>query len=401
MGKNLAQEGLGSKEWKTLSKFMKIFFVGQLLGLTTLNSILTYLGISNNGLQISYKLLRKKISNKLIIKIFEILFEKQISQKMQEMQIKHRSNFSRELVTVVLDDSVFRQWLDSLKAEKNYMGYYGKFFSGQYGRVLYGLKVVTLGLSIDNVFYPLYLGMVKKYLKTDKEQPENAINVACNLVRKWGTFIKRNNLNLLKTNNLHFSCDNGYNNIKLSNSCKENGLIFVSVPKKTEKVVIEKQEIKLKDLIEQRFISKEKSHQEKSEKPFIMRIRAVYLAHQKEVVLLLFRLNNSKKVSVIYCTDVCIFSKTLRRHWFQRTYIEQFFRLLKHSMKIQQSNSRNKAMFEEKLLCFFFIALHIQKMLRFCKKNQPKNFKKYGFETLQKTCRRDSSFTDLLQGFAS
>ncbi|TAF31269.1 MAG: hypothetical protein EAZ67_13125 [Cytophagales bacterium] len=39
--------------------------------------------------------------------------------------------------------------------------------------------------------------------------------------------------------------------------------------------------------------------------------------------MLAFRLNGSNKVSVIYSTSQTIFAKTLRRHWFQRTYIDR------------------------------------------------------------------------------
>ena len=68
-----------------------------------------------------------------------------------------------------------------------------------------------------------------------------------------------------------------------------------------------------------------------------MRFRAFYDSQNREVVLLAFRLNGSKKVSIIYATDKNIKGKTLRRHWFQRTYIEQFFKLLKHYLLIQKS----------------------------------------------------------------
>ena len=55
-----------------------------------------------------------------------------------------------------------------------------------------------------------------------------------------------------------------------------------------------------------------------------------------------------KKVSVIYSPDLKIKAKTLRRRWFQRTHIEQFFRLMKHSLKIQDSKSENQSEFLKK-----------------------------------------------------
>ena len=60
-----------------------------------------------------------------------------------------------------------------------------------------------------------------------------------------------------------------------------------------------------------------------------------------------------------------LFAKTLRRHWFQRTYIEQFFILLKHTLQVSQVTTGAKNDFVLKIFRFFFIALHAQKLVVF------------------------------------
>lgn len=71
-------------------------------------------------------------------------------------------------MTVILDDSIFRQWLTGGKTSDIFEGFYGRFFSGQCGRSVFGFKVVTLGVSISEVFYPLYYELVKKSATKEK-----------------------------------------------------------------------------------------------------------------------------------------------------------------------------------------------------------------------------------------
>ncbi len=136
----------------------------------------------------------------------------------------------------------------------------------------------------------------------------------------------------------------------------------------------------------------------KKKTPFIHRFKATYCAQNREVTLLAFRLNGSKKVSIIYSTEKSVFAKTLRRHWFQRTYIEQFFKLLKHVLKIQEARVKTKNEFHIKLLRFAFVAFHAQKLVKFIRKTF-KQFDKFGFITIQRTLIRDEDFFYILQSF--
>ena len=112
--------------------------------------------------------------------------------------------------------------------------------------------------------------------------------------------------------------------------------------------------------------------------------------------MLFFRLNGSKKVSVIYSISKHIFAKTLRRHWFQRTYIEQFFKMLKHVLQIQEARTKDKKGFEFKLYRFAYVAWHAQKLVRWIRKKM-KHFGRKGFITIQRTLASDPDILYLLQ----
>lgn len=392
------------EQLSTLRKFMELFLVGQLVGLPTLNAILTRYGIISNNHQKKYKSIHKNLSNKILIKIFEFIFENHLSTELQEMLKKDESIWSKKLVTVIIDDSIFRQWLKNFKDVKSFEDCYDKFFSGQFKAPVYGQKVVTLGLSINGILYPLYFGLAKKGKKSGATKAEIATGVAIKLVKKWREFLEKHNLTKLLEKELHFSCDNGYSDLELEQTCQTNGLIYISVPKKSHIILIRNKKHNISNYIEEHYLVAEQEHLEmekhlsKDEKtPFTMRVRATYQAFEnKEVVLLFFRLDGSKNVSCIYSTKINIFAKTLRHHWFQRTYIEQFFRLLKHTLQIAQVITGSRNDFELKIFRFFFIALHAQKLVAFFRKRQPK-YRHVGFQVIQRQLVCDNFFFDLLQ----
>ena len=140
-----------------------------------------------------------------------------------------------------------------------------------------------------------------------------------------------------------------------------------------------------------------KGKQEKI-KPFIYRFKGYYRSKKMNLTLIAFRLNGSRKVSIVYSNSNTIFRKTMRRHWFQRTYIEQFFKILKHVLKIQESTTKDKRNFTFKLLRFMWMGLHVQKLVRVCKKSKRKiDFRNKGFKAIQRCVRKDDALNDLLQ----
>ncbi len=206
---------------------------------------------------------------------------------------------------------------------------------------------------------------------------------------------------------MHFSCDNGYSNNSLSERCKENSLIYISVPKKSHYIEVLGHKRKISEYIQEEFLTLEKKHQDsekeliKEEKtPFVHRFKASYISQNKEVTFLAFRLNGSRKISVIYCPDKNIFAKTLRRPAVRRfDSIEHisnsFFKWLKHVLKIKEARTKNKDEFENKLWKFAFMAWHGQKLIRYLR-SQIKEFAKKSFISLQRILCSDADFLDLL-----
>jgi hypothetical protein len=401
---------MNAKEARQLQKLLRLFLLGQITGLPSLHCIMVRFGITSNREQIKYNELCNKLSNSNIHKMFEFIFEEHLTTVLTNFSDKHTCKWSRNLVTAVLDDSVFKQWLQQQDAKKSYDDCYGRFFSGQVGHVVYGFQVVTFGLVIDEVFYPLYFESVKKQEvklneagKPIPQKGKATVDVAKKLIDKWAIFLKKMKENGLEIPNLHFSCDSGYSDVALSDLCLKSGLIYISVPKMNHKIKYDNTEINLTDWVKEVFIPLENEHKntekdlkEEDKTPFCYRFRAFYKCQNREVTFLAFRLNGSNKVTLIYTTDKNIKGVTLRRHWFQRTYIEQFFKILKHYMTIQASITSNKHQFELKLLRFAFVALHIQLLVKTMKRKLPQ-CKNNGFGFIRILMQSDTDILDLLQ----
>ena len=137
---------------------MSVFYLGQLVDLPSLNAILLAHGITSNRHQCQYNNLCKRLTNNKIRLLFECIFAHVLESKLVELSAKSDSTWSRMEVTAVLDDSIFRQWLENMADD----GYFKSWFSGQIGRTTYGFKVLTFGVVIEGVFYPLFLDFVKK-----------------------------------------------------------------------------------------------------------------------------------------------------------------------------------------------------------------------------------------------
>lgn len=391
---------LSEKDKSLLMKYIKIFFLGQLLGLPTLKSILTKFDKSNQR-QTDFAKLAKRLSHSQIKLIFETAYEQYLIREFQEKAKKHTSNWSREQATVVLDDSVFMTWLSEQEAYEVTANCYGKFFSGQFAKVVFGFQAVCLGVVIDGIYYPLYFECAQKADKTDNEASKKAKGskgVAVRLVQRWGTFYKKLQKLGIKIPQLFLSCDSGYSNKEILETCNANHLNYISVPKKAHVFGKYSTTVKLDAIVED-FLKREKKHLKTNNKePFVYRTTAYYKCLGQDVVLLLFRLNGSKKVSVIYTTNMNTMAVTLRRNWFQRTYIEQFFKILKHVLKIQEARTCNKRDFDFKLFRFSLLALHTQKLVRVIRKSV-KGSIPLGFQTLQRLFSDCANLYDMLNAY--
>jgi hypothetical protein len=389
------------------------------------------------------------LTNKHLHALYEGVFEHILTQQLGVLLSKHTSILSRELVTVVLDDSVFKMWLstqmETLDIEK--CDFYKQAFSGQMQQVVWGYQVVVLGINIGEVFFPLYFECVRKTVasiteeqvkhaakvsnwkeectkrntliaeikekkavsatnqekkevkalrislkalnisikemkdkvkssKPSKKTPEKTA-IAVKLMQKAGVFIEKIRKNHPEMADLNFSCDNGYSHKALLNAAPECHLTYISVPKKGHYFTIDGEKMTLLDYIETVYKPAETTYDAAQKAvttdkklPFAMRIRGHYDALACDVTIFIFRLLNSKKVTAIYTPNKNIFAKTLRRHWFARTQIEQFFKMLKHFMHIAETRPREKHGFEYKMLRFAFIALQIKQFIHILRKKR-------------------------------
>ena len=271
---------------------------------------------------------------------------------------------------------------------------------------------MCLGIHIDGVFYPLFFKLVSRKIADEqgKNTEENACKVAQGLVQKWGAFVSEITKDGFVLPKIPFSCDSGYSDATLSKTCQDNGLIYISVAKKNHIFIFGGEEKKIADLVsdfekqEAEYIknnslnSAQLETKGQDQPPYTWRLPGEYKSQKTKVVLLFFRLNKSKKVSVIYSTHLPIFSKTIRRHWFNRTHIEQFFKLLKHSMKIQNTIVKTKEAFEKKVSIFMFLGFYLQRFVHYARKQYDFGIKrKIGLEAIKRHIIFNADVNQLLE----
>lgn len=470
----VADSTLTESESSMMRNLFQLFMLGQLVELETMRQICVSCGVTNSQHQVCYTSLCTRLSQAQLFQLFEEAFERALQAKLAPMLAQHLSAFSRTSVTLVLDDSVFKRCFSYTKQEsEEFEIYFGCFFSGQFGKAVWGFQVLTFGVSVDNVFYPLYLRCVPKTIKApvvkksekkakkdlfntkkqaiadlrsvisvqkalqateetkntikqgkidlkilvnDLKELKNAskkaknpkniskkIAVAIELVKKWAVFVKKLCVEGRKLPTFYLSCDNGYSDIDLSNAVTNLNIIYISVPKMSQCMTTKDGKTQqIQAYIKHQHAKLEAAHQQgeahlpKAEKsPFVLRLRAHLCTQNRTLTFLFFRLNHSRNVSAIYCTDANIKAKTLRHHWFARTYIEQFFKILKHYLRIQNAKTSSIHDFHCKLFRFTFIALHCQLLLQYIRK-QCKQFKTQGLGTLRIILRAYPDIYDLL-----
>lgn len=343
---------------------MLLLLAGELFGLHTLRQILDAHGIRSNNWSkvyagISYASIEQTISRMLL---------GLVEQHVTELALKSDSTWSRAGVTVVFDDSIFKQWLKDEPIGE----YFAKYFSGQVNGPVYGLRITLCGLCIDDTFYPTHVHLSHKGEDT-KSVGRQLLAKLHGLLHQWSLSYD------LTYPNLFVSADSGFDSVELLDLCEELSKVLpitpICVPKKNHLFQTDSFSGSFQALIEQVYLAKEAAYLEQCHKegrqpePFLMRVRGMYASKGREVTLLIFRLNGSKKVSLVYSTDLNAKSKTLRRRWFQRTLIEQLFRLLKDTLKIQQSKVTGHRGFLRKLWVWLFKAVHCQLFRNYCRRH--------------------------------
>lgn len=367
--KFLEGQKLSLADYQKLRRVLDVLLIGELYGLHTLKQILGVFGIKSTNL---YRLWRaydfhriKSYSTTLCLDYFE--------QELRALLQKSDSTWSRSEVTVVMDDSIFKQWLKNMPRGH----YFSSFFSGQVKRSVYGFRVLLIGVSLGDYFYPLHFQLVSK-----KGSPKKS---GLNLLKKVQVlFTQLAEKEGVDYPNLFLSVDSGFTDKELIRYCERKKIGFIGVPKKNNIFLFDKTSMKLSEYIKEKFLPAEAHYNQENKdlkKPFFMRVRAYYQAQNREVVLLFFRLTNSNKVTVIFCQQKEVMAKTMRRRFFQRTKIELFFRFLKDTLKIQTSKSERFGDFVKKLSLFILKAVICFKFERACRRK--KQFRGWAFSKIR------------------
>jgi hypothetical protein len=388
----LTGQDLNAGNRDKVKKTLLLLLLGQVYGLRTLNQILTANGCQGKKW---WKLCRS-LSLESITRSVNALMLGVLRKELTALGRQSDSSWSRAEPTVVIDDSIFKQWLKTVPEGD----YFAKYFSGQYKTTVYGFRVTLCGMSLKGTFYPTSLRLTSK--------TEDTKQVACELLRglhdemvEWG---KADGVDF---KDLYLSVDNGFEGRLLFEQCKklDKSLLVhpIFVPKKDATFKFNGESKQVADYVasfEELEAEEIEAHKPGTgeREPTLLRLKVWCKKLDAEVIMLLFRLKNSKKVSVIYTTDLGIKAITLRHRWFQRTQIEQFFRIIKDTLKIQQTKNTTKAGFERKIFIFVFMALQCQLFRNYCRKAF-KELRRWGFVRISKRITYEAIETDWFKQF--
>lgn len=356
------------EEFRAVELCMRIMFVGSLWGLENIHQILESRGLKRASLYKEWS----NFTQKQIESIVNELFLSEITNLVLEKGSKSESTWSRAEISFVGDVSIFAQWLST---EKGVAGneYFAKYYSGQKHCTVYGWRVFLLGMVVEGTFYPMYFRIMSK---KDCEKV-----VAGDLLEKSEKYLidLKAKYPEIHYPNLFCGFDSGFHDKLLLERAEKSGFTPICVAKNNHIIVDKGLKYKVNQYITAVFEPAEAIAQQCS-KPFLLRVRVNYKSIEREVVMIFFRLNGSKKVSAVYCTDLNISAKTLRRRWFQRTQIEQFFRMMKDTLKIQHTKSTDKDSFTKKLCTFLFKATFAYRFRNHARKH--KGLKNIAFSKL-------------------
>ncbi len=368
----IQDEKLSKKSYQKLRRVLDVLLIGELYGLHTLKQILETYGIKSTNF---YKLWQDFTFNQIKDFATKLSIDYFVSE-LKGLFEKSESTWSRSEITIVVDDSIFKQWLKNMPRGH----YFDKFFSGQVKKSVYGFRVTLIGAGIGDYFYPLYFQIVPKGRDTKK--------VALKLLKKaHRIFTELSDKQGVEYPNLFLSADSGFTNKALIAYCEKHNIGYIGVPRKNNLFLFADREMNLTTFIEQIFLPKEEEYFAAAEgkgkkiKSFFIRHRAYFKSLGRNVTLLFFRLKGSKKVTVIFCQQKEVMAKTMRRRFFQRTKIELFFRFLKETLKIQKSKSERFGDFVKKLSLCILKAMFCIKFERMCRKK--KFFRGWAFSKIR------------------
>ena len=186
---------------------MLLLTSGLLQGWATVKSISDHLGIPKDQL---YNTL-KTISLKQWRNIFESCFSQEALQALIKLKNQSASSQSRGLPLLSIDDSVIRKWMGN--------HYIGKWFSGQFKKVVLGLDIVLVCLRIGSNILPLKLWVMSKR-GPYKKRTERANLLIKSLADQW----KVENIDLKM---IAISMDAGYTDNTLIKALRSYGFVKI------------------------------------------------------------------------------------------------------------------------------------------------------------------------------
>lgn len=148
--KSVFGERLRNKDNKT-TEVLIMLILGHQLGIGVVSRISDYLNIDKNEV---YKVLRE-MSIKDWRDLFYEVFRQELEDLIIERQTKSASTSSRDHIQLSIDDSTIRKWGSSLS-------YLGKWWSGQFHRVLKGYNVLLIVVKVGHEICPLDFHLMSK-----------------------------------------------------------------------------------------------------------------------------------------------------------------------------------------------------------------------------------------------
>ena len=371
-------------------KVVCLQLIGTLYGANNLTELSAICGIKSNKASKIWQ----SLSHSQIQILFNYAARSAFSEQFLALCGQSDASQSRAEATIVGDDSIFKHWFSDEEVGE----YFARFFSGQSKSVVYGFCVNLAGIVLKDTFYPLVFSLVKRKESSKSILQANLIEIKEYIDDLLDQANKDRQIPL-KLPQLYLSIDSGLSDPNIMDWCEDKAIIFIGVAEKTHIFTTtwgakgNFHEVLLPNFLrEEALFYADKNHKGK---PFTLRMRLFYRYLGKNVTVLLFRFNNSKTVSIIFSTDKDIKAITLRRRFFQRTQIEQFFRMVKHTLRIAQSNTWDTSSFRKKIALFFLKAIFAFSFRNFCR-TRFKCFKNWGFHKLRRDIIYQNIFKDPL-----
>lgn len=370
--------GLSPRERGKVHKVVCLQLIGTLYGANNLTDLSAICGIKSNKASKIWQTL----SHTQIQTLFNHAARAAFSEQFLALCRQSDASQSRAEATIVGDDSIFKHWFSDEEVGE----YFARFFSGQSKSVVYGFCVNLAGIVLKDTFYPLVFSLVKRkesskaILQANLEEIKGYLDQLIDQANKESQ-------TPIKLPQLYLSVDSGLSDPNIIKWCEDKAIIFIGVVEKTHIFTTGwGAKGNFNDVLLPNFLREESffyADKNNKGKPFTLRMRLYYRYLDKQVTVLLFRFNKSKTVSIIFSTDKDIKAITLRRRFFQRTHIEQFFRMVKHTLRIAQSTSLDTSSFRKKIALFFLKAIFAFSFRNFCR-SRFKTFKNWGFQKLRR-----------------